>query len=94
MSFNPIGAHNDGTAISTAVTLTPPSGLAAGVARLLIQAIGQNVRYTLDGTPPTATTGFQIVAGDPPIVIPIAPGTTVKVIEEAATADIQYQWGN
>lgn len=94
MRFNPIGAHYDGTAISSATALTPPAGLAAGAAKLLIQALTQNVRYTLDGTTPTASKGFQLVAGDPPIIIPVDSSTVVKVIEEAATADIQYQWGN
>lgn len=94
MNFNPIGAHSDGATISSATTLTPPTGLAVGVAKLLIQTVSQNVRYTLDGTTPTATTGFQLVAGDPPIIIPIGANTTVKVIQEAATADLQYQWGN
>jgi hypothetical protein len=94
MNFNPIGAHVDGTAISSAVTLSPPAGLATNVAKLLIQAGTQNIRYTLDGTTPTATKGFRLVVGDPPIIIPIGGNTVVKVIEETATADIQYQWGN
>ncbi|MFN3652351.1 MAG: hypothetical protein ACK47B_22475 [Armatimonadota bacterium] len=85
----PVGAHSDGLAISAAQTLAPP----AGASRLLIQALGQNVRYTLDGTTPTASAGFQLRAGDPPVLIPIGSGTVVKVIEEAATADLQYQWG-
>lgn len=87
--FNPLGAHNDGLAISAAATLTP----AAGATKLLIQALDQNVRYTLDGTTPTATKGFQLKAGDPPIIVPVDADTTVKLIEEAATADVQYQWG-
>lgn len=87
--FNPLGAHNDGLAISAAQTLTP----AAGATKLLIQALDQNVRYTLDGTTPTATKGFQLKAGDPPITLPIGGDTTVKVIQEQATAVLQYQWG-
>lgn len=94
MNFNPIGAHSDGADISSAAEIERPAALAVGVAKLLIQALTQNVRYTLDGTTPTATTGFQLVAGDPPIIIPIGGSTTVKVIEEAATADLQFQWGN
>ena len=88
LRFDPIGSHTDGTAISSAATLTP----ADGATKLLIQALDQNVRFTLDGTTPTASTGFQLVAGDPPVMIWVA-GATVKVIEEAATADLQYQWG-
>jgi len=88
LRFDPIGSHADGTTISSATTLTP----ADGATKLLIQALDQNVRLTLDGTAPTASKGFQLVAGDPPVMVWIA-GSTVKVIEEAATADIQYQWG-
>jgi len=90
MQFNPLGAHNDGLAISTAQTLTPT----AGATMLLIQAIGQNVRLTLDGTTPTASKGFQVVAGDPAIIVPIGANTVIKVIQEAATADLQYQFGH
>ena len=88
LKFTPIGSHYDGTAISSEVTLTPPDG----AYKLMIQALGQNVRLTLDGTTPTSSKGFQLKAGDPAVMIWVA-GSTVKVIEEAATADIQYQWG-
>lgn len=87
--FSPVGSHADGDDISSAATLTP----ATGATKLLIQALTQNVRFTLDGTTPTASKGFQLAAGDPAVVIPIGPNTTIKVIEETATADLQYQWG-
>lgn len=87
--FSPIGAHVDGTDISSAVTLTP----AAGATKLLIQVTTQNLRYTLDGTAPTTSSGFLMTAGDPPIIIVLEDNVTIKVIEESATADIQYQWG-
>lgn len=90
LTFNPVGAHNDGLDISSAVTLTVPEG----ARKLLAQALTQNIRYTLDGTTPTTSAGFQLAAGDPPIVIPVDEDTTIKVIEEAATADLQYQFGN
>lgn len=89
LAFNPLGAHNDGATISSATTLTPPSG----ATKLLIQAMSQNVRFTLDGTTPEAAKGFQLKAGDPPLLIPLGNSTTVKVIQEAATADLQYQFG-
>jgi hypothetical protein len=93
MQFQPIGAHQDGLAIATAQTLSLPAGLTASVAKLLIQALSQNVRFTLDGTTPTATKGFQLVAGNPPLIITCGSNTVIKVIEETATADLQYQWG-
>lgn len=89
-AFNPIGAHTQNSSLSTVQTLTPP----ASANKLLVQAFVQNVRYTLDGTDPTASLGFQLKADDPPIVIPIGIGTTVKAIEEAATATLDFQWGN
>jgi hypothetical protein len=89
MMFDPIGAHNDGLAIATAQTITIP----AGATKFLVQALGQNVRITLDGTPPTASTGFQIKADDPWVLVPLGLNTSIKVIEEAATADLQYQFG-
>lgn len=87
--FNPVGAHNDGLAIDTVKTLTVP----AGASKIMIQAHGQNVRFTLDGTDPEVAKGFQLKAGDPPIVIPIGISTVIKVIQEAITADLQYQFG-
>lgn len=87
--FSPVGSHSDGATISSATTLTPPTG----ATKILIQALTQNVRFTLDGTAPTASRGFQLKAGDPPMLIPLGASTVLKVIEEAATADLQYQWG-
>lgn len=90
LQFDPVGSHNDGTAISSAVTLVNPPG----ATKLLIQALDQNVRFTLDGSAPTASRGFQLKAGDPPVIIPIGATTTVTVIQESATADLQYQYGS
>ena len=90
LNFDPIGAHVTDAVISTAAALTPPTG----ATKILIQALSQNVRFTLDGSTPTAAIGFQLAAGDPPIVIPLGTGMTIKVIEEAATASLQYQWGS
>jgi hypothetical protein len=89
LELNPIGSHSDGVDVSSAVTLTPPTG----ATKLLIQALDTNLRVTLDGTTPTTAKGFQLVAGDPPLLIPLGINTIVKVIEEAASCDLQYQWG-
>lgn len=90
LQFNPVGSHSDGLAISSAQALVNPPG----ATKLLIQALSQNVRFTLDGSAPTTSRGFQLRAADPPIIIPIGVNTTVRVIEEAATADLQYQYGS
>lgn len=86
--FDPLGAHVDGETIVSATTITPPDD----ATKILIQAMDQNVRITFDGTAPTATLGFQLKAGDPMLLIPLGDDMVIKVIEEAATADIQYQW--
>jgi hypothetical protein len=91
MSFRPIGAHADGVDISGVVIISPPSSDAK---KLLIQALGQNVRFTLDNSSPTTSKGFQLKAGDPPLILDITGNAIVKVIQEASTADLQYQWGS
>jgi len=88
LNFNPIGAHSDGLNITAVVELAVPEG----ATKIMLQAFTQNVRYTLDGTDPTATLGFQLVASAPPVTLIVESRATVKVIEEAATADLQYQW--
>lgn len=88
--FRAEGSHVDGLTISSAVELTKPG---SGANKILIQALTQNVRYTLDGTTPTASLGFQLKAGDPPTLMYIGVGITLTVIEEASGADLQYQWG-
>lgn len=88
-SFDPVGSHAQDGAISGVKDLVPPSG----ANKILIAAIGANVRYTLDGTAPTVSFGFQLKDGDPPIVIPFGAATVVKVIEEVATAVIDFQFG-
>lgn len=90
LQFDPVGSHSDGATISSATTLTPPTG----ATKILIQALEKNVRFTLDGTAPEAAKGFQLKAGDPPLLIPLGNATVLKVIQEEATADVQYQWGS
>jgi hypothetical protein len=87
--FIPVGAHTAATVISSAVTLTTPDG----ATKIRIQALTQNIRYRLDGSNPTTVVGFQIKAGDAPIVIPLHGAQSIRVIEETATANIQYQFG-
>lgn len=85
--FVAVGAHQNDTTISTATTLTRPTG----GNRILFQALVQNIRYTLDGTTPTASVGFRLTAGDS-VEIVMGGVQEVKVIEETASAVVQWQW--
>lgn len=64
-----------------------------GANEVLLQAITQNIRFTLDGTDPTATRGFQIVAGDPERKISISNITKLRLMREANGAVLQIQFG-
>lgn len=88
LGFAPNGAHSSGADISSVATLAIP----AGAKKIMIQALTQNVRITLDGTAATTSVGFQLKAGDPPVIFPIGHKMAIKVIEEAATASLQYQF--
>ena len=87
----PIGAHTTNSSLNAAVTLTQPTG----ANRILLQAFTQNVRFlfteTTDTTVPTASIGFRLLAGER-IDLSVPAGTLLKVIEETASASIQYQW--
>jgi len=87
VDYTPIGAHSSGADISSAVTLTKP----AGATGIIIQALTKNVRFRLDGVNPTAAVGFQLKADNEPLLISV-PGADICVIQEAATASLQYQW--
>lgn len=72
---------------SLSVASATPVPLPNGANGMLIQAIGQNVRITLDGSAPTTSHGYQIRAGDPAVVLLMQPNSpTLQAIQEAATA--------
>ena len=87
----PVGAHTTNSSLGSAVTLTQPSG----ASRILLQAFTQNVRFlfteTTNTTVPTASVGFRLLAGER-IDLSVPTGCLLKVIEETASASIQYQW--
>ena len=61
---------------------------------VLVQATVQNIRYTVNGTNPTAASGFVLIKGNDPISIPVNLKTTVlKFISETAGAILQMQYG-
>lgn len=91
--FNPLCGHLSNTDISGVVELVPCTGTAD---KLLIQSLDQNSYFTLDGTDPIPTgtvVGFMLPADDPPLMIGLSSNTVIKIVEETATASLQYQWG-
>lgn len=92
-AFSPLSgqSHTQNSSLSSAVTLTKPANADA----LLISVLTQAVRFTLDGTTPTAAKGFRIPTGQGPMIIDAGSGcTAIKIIEESASAAIEYQWGH
>lgn len=86
----PVNTHGSETLGGTKFSPVLPE---SPVRHLLVQALAQNIRYTLDGaTDPTAAIGFQLVASDPSISIPMGPGVTPQFFREAGGAILQYQW--
>jgi hypothetical protein len=95
--FTPVGSHIAGTDISSATVIMPGNmGVTGQADKVVIQTTAQNIRYTLDGTTPTPTVGFQLKSTDPPRQIIIRPetgGVVLTVIEEAGGAVLQVQFG-
>jgi hypothetical protein len=89
-AYAPVGSHTVNSSLSAAVNLS--TTMPTGAKGIMIQALTQNVCYTLDGTTPTASNGFIITAGQPAIVIRMGTAVVLKVIEAAASASIQYCW--
>lgn len=75
--------------VVTIHTINVPKGVNA----LLVQAVDQNIRYVLVGTP-SQTSGFLLTAGNDPIAIPVVEGMTVQFIAETADARLEMQMGN
>jgi hypothetical protein len=72
-----VGSHTSVAALTVPATLTQ----ATGTDFLAVQAFGGPVRYTIDGTTPSATVGFRIAENDSDL-IPCADAAVIKVIEE------------
>jgi hypothetical protein len=87
-ALRPVQDHVSNGSLSAAVSIAVPESATL----LLIQAISKNVRVTIDAsTTATATVGFQVTAGTAQY-FPVGATTSVSVIEESASATIQYQF--
>lgn len=82
------GGHKTYTPGASAATVYIPLQ-ARGI---LMQALTQNIRFTLDGTNPTASSGFQLKAGDPPLYIELGDRISLKVVRETAGAVLEYEF--
>lgn len=60
---------------------------------ILVQAIAQNIRYTLNGHNPTTASGFQLKAGDPPRLLRVGKGSKFKFIRETSGAILELEYG-
>lgn len=85
--------------IHTALTLSvggnwiaKPAGVnvAEQATHIQLQALAQNIRYTIDGSQAAATHGFQLAAGAISLV-PV-PNGGISVFPESNGAIAQYQW--
>lgn len=87
LAFYSIGTHTQNTTLNTVQSISIPFG-ANG---LLVQAGGKDIRYTIDGSNPTATVGFLLPAyTDPLILMAVQDGQVFKFIETAASATLDY----
>lgn len=87
-NFIPLGSHAQDTSISAATTITASDDKATHV-MLQNSDPSINVRYTIDGTAPTASLGFLLEPGWYAI-IPVQ-NVTLKVIETAVGGQVDYQ---
>lgn len=59
-----------------------------------IQVLTQNIRITIGAVDPRISPnslGFQILAGAVPVLFVGSPGQEFRILQEAATAEVQYQ---
>jgi len=75
--------------VNSLFTLNIPTGCS----EVLVQATVQNIRYTVNGTNPTASSGFVLISGNDPISIPVTKNTVLKFISESAGAILQHCFG-
>ena len=90
--FQPLGTTRQRADLTVARTM-PRINVDPTPTKVMLQAIAQNVRYTLDGSTPTPTFGFALIAGAAPTIVTYHQSTIIQVIEEGATATLVYCWG-
>lgn len=61
--------------------------------KIMMQANTKDLRYTLDGTTPSATVGFHLAAEASPITIEVNEHVKLQVIREESGTILQYEIG-
>ena len=81
-----VGKYYQMTSLASAVDVPGlPGGSGAGC-RVVLQAVNQNARYVVNGTA-TTTFGMRLHATETHS-INLAPGSTISIIEEAVSAEV------
>lgn len=78
------GQHN--LVVSTATGLTIP----AGATYAIVQAAGASVKYTTDGTTPTASVGMTLPSGAALALSGASVLANFRAISSAGTLDVEY----
>lgn len=78
-----------------AVNVVHNVNIPPNVNAILVQALGEDIRYTLSqNSLPSATSGFRLTAGNDPLVIPVDPKVTqLQFYAEGAGARLEMQFG-
>lgn len=88
--MNISGIHYSNTLAGSVFSPALPAG---GARYLMVQALAQNIRYTLSlGQAPTAAIGYRLTSGNDPIVIEMGGGVTPQFFRESSGAILEYQW--
>lgn len=86
----PSGNHGRIAGLSAVKSIT----FGANEQGVYIQVLSQNVRVTIDGTNPSISgndTGFELRSTDSAVLFTGQPGMTLKFLQVAASAVVQYQ---
>lgn len=86
-TYTPISTTTTSTAAdtSTVSTPTPPTKAGLDVSAVLISCETTDGRFTFDGTSPAGGTGSHKIPKDqPPLLLLLGPGATIKAVSTAA----------
>ena len=82
-ALRPVDTHKTGTSNNISVP--------EAASMVLVQPIGANVRVKVDGGTATASAGFQVASGTSQF-FPVAGATTISIVAESGSPNLQYQF--